>query len=189
MQVQSLDATRNLIPVTIPGNEAVVDAAKKGAEAWLLADKKAYALIVKAVPNAKLYVVRNCKSAYKAWNARRTNPFMMLDPEFTKHLVTLMSLSDTWRYCHDSLRDKVRQGEVMGNPGSSAFVINRMKQEEVEMKIAPSIVSINVLVVGGKAKYRESGDAVPGVYAAGPSSQADRRSDKSQQYQAKCAKG
>jgi hypothetical protein len=230
MQVQGLDATGNLVPFTIPGNEAAVDAAKKNAEAWLLADKKAHALIVKAVPNAKLYVVRDCKSAHEAWNAlkneyepanaltavtikqqiiayqcsvsedpvnwrqvmiqlygklRDADPFMMPDPEFAKHLVTLMSPSDAWRYCRDSLREKVRQSEAMGNPVSSAFVINRMKQEEVEMKIAPSIVSINALVAGGKGKHRESGDAVPGVYAAGPSNQANRKTDKTQQRQAK----
>ncbi|KAJ7236411.1 hypothetical protein B0H12DRAFT_1075820, partial [Mycena haematopus] len=69
MQVQGTDATGTLVTVTIPGNEAAVDAAKKNAEAWLLADKKAHALIVKAVPNAKLYVVRDCKSAHDAWNA------------------------------------------------------------------------------------------------------------------------
>ncbi|KAJ7720877.1 hypothetical protein DFH07DRAFT_698138, partial [Mycena maculata] len=206
MQVQGLDAAGNPATITIPGNEAMVNAAKKNAEAWLLADKKAHALIVKAVLTAKLYVVRDCRSAHDAWNAlkneyepanaltavtikqqiiayqckasedpvnwrqvmiqlygklRDADPYMMPDSEFAKHLVTLMCPSDTWQYCRDSLREKVRQGEAMGNPVSSASVINRMKQEEVEMKIAPSIVSINALVAGGKAKHRESGDAVP----------------------------
>jgi hypothetical protein len=68
MQVQGHDAAGNLVTVTIPGNEGVVDAAKKNTKAWLLADKKAHALIVKAVPNAKLYVVRECKLVYDAWN-------------------------------------------------------------------------------------------------------------------------
>ncbi|KAJ7602589.1 hypothetical protein B0H17DRAFT_969076, partial [Mycena rosella] len=191
MQVQGHDAAGNLVTVTIPGNETVVDAARKNAEAWLLADKKAHALIMKAVPNAKLYVVRECKSAHEAWNAlkneyepsnaltavtikqqiisyqcganedpvnwrqvmiqlygklRDADPYMMPDNEFAKHLVTLMSSSDTWRYCRDSLREKVRQGDAIGNPVSSALVTSRMKQEEVEMKIAPSIVSINALI-------------------------------------------
>ncbi|KAJ7879952.1 hypothetical protein B0H14DRAFT_2708006, partial [Mycena olivaceomarginata] len=56
----------------MPGNEAVVDAAKKKAEAWLLADKKAHALIVKAVPSARLYLVRDCKSAHDAWIALKS---------------------------------------------------------------------------------------------------------------------
>ncbi|KAJ7238755.1 hypothetical protein B0H12DRAFT_1204254 [Mycena haematopus] len=200
MQVQGMDATGTLVNVTIPGNEAAVNAAKKNAEAWLLADKKAHALIVKAVPNAKLYVVRDCKSAHEAWNAlkneyepsnaltavtikqqiiayqcgagedpvnwrqvmiqlygklRDADPYMMPDTEFAKHLVTLMSSSDAWRYCRDSLRERVRQGDAAGNPVSSAFVISRMKQEEVEMKIAPSIVSINALVAGGKGKKQQ----------------------------------
>ncbi|KAJ6517685.1 hypothetical protein DFH09DRAFT_940280, partial [Mycena vulgaris] len=191
MQVQGLDATGTLVAVTIPGNEVAVNAAKQNAEAWLQGDKKAHALIVKAVPNAKLYVVRDCKSAHEAWNAlkneyepanaltavtikqqiigyqcdanedpvnwrqvmvqlygklRDADPYMMPDAEFAKHLVTLMSSSDSWRYCRDSLRERVRQGDAMRNPVSSAFVISRMKQEEVEMSIAPSIVSINALI-------------------------------------------
>ncbi|KAJ6506687.1 hypothetical protein C8R45DRAFT_794048, partial [Mycena sanguinolenta] len=181
--------------VTMPGNEAAVDAAKKNAEAWLSGDKKAHALIVKAVPSAKLYIVRDCTSAHDAWNAlkneyepsnaltvitikqqiiayqcdtnedpvhwrqvmiqlygklRDADPFMMPDNEFAKHLVTLMTLSDKWRYCRDSLREKVRQGDAMKNPVSSAYVISWMKQEEVEQRIAPSIVSINALVAGRK---------------------------------------
>ncbi|KAJ7277859.1 hypothetical protein C8J57DRAFT_1060633, partial [Mycena rebaudengoi] len=218
MQVQGLDAAGNPANFTIPGNEAAVDAAKKAAEAWLLANKKAHALIVKAIPSAKLYIVHDCKSAHEAWNAlkneyepanaltavtikqkiiayqcsagedpvnwrqvmiqlyaklRDADPFMMPDTEFAKHLVTLMSPSDDWRYCRDSLRERVRQGEAMGNPISSAFVINRMKHEEVEKKIAPSIVSINALVAGGKMRSR-AGDAVPGAYTAGPSSTSNQ---------------
>ncbi|KAJ7310683.1 hypothetical protein DFH08DRAFT_718756, partial [Mycena albidolilacea] len=191
MQVQGLDAAGNLANFTMPGNEAAVNVAKKNTEAWLLADKKTHALIVKAVPSARLYLVRDCKSAHDAWTAlkseyepsnaltaitikqqiiahqcdankdpvnwrqvmiqlygklRDADPFMMPDIEFAKHLVTLMSPSDKWRYCRDSLREKVRQGDAMQNPVSSAYVISRLKQEEVEMKIAPSIVSINALV-------------------------------------------
>ncbi|KAJ7176725.1 hypothetical protein C8R46DRAFT_889253 [Mycena filopes] len=213
MQVQGLDAAGNVANFTIPGNEAVVDTAKKNAEVWLAGDKKAHALIVKAVPSARLYVVRDCKSAHETWTAlkneyepsnsltaitikqqiiayqcdanddpvqwrqvmvqlygklRDTDPFMMPDNEFAKHLVTLMTPADRWRYCRDSLHEKVRQGDAMRNPISSAFVINRMKQEEVEQRIALSIVSINALVTGGRVKGRV-GDAVPNVYAAGPS--------------------
>ncbi|KAJ7138414.1 hypothetical protein C8R43DRAFT_893319, partial [Mycena crocata] len=190
-QVQGIDATGATVTITIPGNETVVAAAKKQAEAWLSADKKAHAIIVKAVPVQKLYVLRDCKSAHDAWMAlkneyepanaltavtikqqiigfqcgdrddpvhwrqvmvqlhqklRDADPTMMPDSEFAKHLVTLMTQSDDWRYCRDWLRDRVRQGEMMGTPYSSAAVLQRLKHEEVEKKIAPSIVSINALV-------------------------------------------
>ncbi|KAJ7819923.1 hypothetical protein B0H14DRAFT_2372298 [Mycena olivaceomarginata] len=239
MQVQGHDATGNLVTVTIPGNKGVVDAAKKNTEAWLLADKKAHTLIVKAVLNTKLYVVHECKLAHDAWNALKNeyepsnaltaitikqqiisyqcganedlvnwrqvmiqlygklqdaDPYMMPDNEFAKHLVTLTSSADTWRYCHDSLCEKVRQGDAMGNPVSSAVVISHMKQEEVEMKIAPSIISINALITGGKGKGR-AGDTVPSIYAAGPSNhsprygqlsnQNNRRNEKSHERQGK----
>ncbi|KAJ7700283.1 hypothetical protein B0H14DRAFT_3651430 [Mycena olivaceomarginata] len=107
---------------------------------------------------------------------------MMPDTEFAKHLVTLMTPANEWRYCRDSLCDKVRQGEMMGRPLSSAAVLQRLKHEEVEMKIAPSIVSINALVTG-KGKAREAGDAVPSAYTAGSSNQANHKSDKAHQRQ------
>ncbi|KAJ7728574.1 hypothetical protein DFH07DRAFT_707963, partial [Mycena maculata] len=198
-RVQGMDSTGTVITVTVPGNEAVVAAAQKQAEAWLAADKKAHAIIVKAVPVWKLHVVRDCKSAHDAWVAlkneyepanaltamtikqqiigyqcgtlddpvhwcevmvqlyqklRDADPNMMPDTEFAKHLVTLMTPSDN---CRNSLRDKVRQGDMMGRGLSSAAVLQRLKHEEVEMKIAPSIVSINVLVTG-KGKGRDAGD-------------------------------
>ncbi|KAJ7189633.1 hypothetical protein GGX14DRAFT_608836, partial [Mycena pura] len=190
-QIEGLDGTGATVTVTIPGNEGVVAAARKQAEAWLLGDKKAHAIIVKAVPVEKLYVVRDCKSAHEAWIAlkneyepanaltavtikqqiigyqcgthddpvrwrqvmvqlyqklRDADPVMMPDAEFAKHLVTLMTPADDWRYCRDSLRDKVRQGEHMGKPLASSTVLQRLKHEEVEMRIAPSIVSINALI-------------------------------------------
>ncbi|KAJ7343172.1 hypothetical protein DFH08DRAFT_962305 [Mycena albidolilacea] len=126
MQVQGLDAARNPATITIPGNEAVVDAAEKSATAWLLADKKAHALIVKAIPSAKLYlneyeppnaltavtikqqiIVYQCSEDKNPVNWHQVmiqlygklqdaDPFMMPDAEFAKHLITLMSPSETW---------------------------------------------------------------------------------------------
>jgi hypothetical protein len=84
----------------------------------------------------------------------------MPDTEFAKHLVTLMTPSNEWCYCCVSLCDKVCQGKMMGRPLSSAVVLQCLKHEEVEMKIAPSIVLINTLVTG-KEKGRDTGDAVP----------------------------
>ncbi|EDQ98575.1 uncharacterized protein LACBIDRAFT_335840 [Laccaria bicolor S238N-H82] len=203
-QVQGLDNAGATVTVTIPGNEVVVENAKRDAEAWLLADKRAHAIIVKAVPVERLYVVRDCKSAHDAWitlkneyepantltaitikqqiigyecgthddpvrwrqvmvqlyqKLRDADPLMMPDTKFAKHIVTLMSQSDEWRYCRDSLRDKVRQGEIMGRPVSLAVVLQCLKHEEVEMKIAPSIVSINALVT--KRKVPDGGDKQP----------------------------
>ncbi|KAJ7129682.1 hypothetical protein C8R44DRAFT_830121 [Mycena epipterygia] len=189
-QIQGLDSTGASVTVTVPGNEGLVAAAKKQAEAWLAGDKKAHAVIVKAVPVEKLYVIRDCKSAHEAWVALKNeyelanaltavtikqqiighqctahdDPVcwhaditMMPDTEFAKHLFTLMTPANEWRYCCDSLRDKVRQGEMMGRPLSSAAVLQRLKHEEVEMKITLSIVLINVLVTG-KGKGRNAGD-------------------------------
>ncbi|KAJ6609402.1 hypothetical protein B0H10DRAFT_2166367 [Mycena sp. CBHHK59/15] len=140
MQVQGLDAAGNLANFTVPGNEAVVDAVKKNTEAWLLADNKAHALIVKAVPSARLILYIALKREYELPMHSRHHIKQQIiayqcdaneDPvnwrqvmiqlygklwDFAKHLVTLMSQSDKWR---------------------------RLKEEEVEMKIAPSIVSIN----------------------------------------------
>ena len=66
-QIQGLDSTGATVTVTIPGNEVAVENMWKEAEAWLLADKKAHAVIVKAVPVKKLYVVHDCKSVHNAW--------------------------------------------------------------------------------------------------------------------------
>ncbi|KAJ7209003.1 hypothetical protein GGX14DRAFT_364975, partial [Mycena pura] len=185
-QVNGVDNTGAPVTITVPGNEAVVAAARQRAEAWLSGDKKAHAIIVKAVPDTKLYIVRDCKSAHDAWLAQPANsltaitikqqiianqcsahddpvrwrqvmvqlfqklkeadPNMMPDNEFAKHLVTLMTQADTWRYCRDSLREKIRQGDQMGFPVTSNAVLQRLKQEEVEKGIAPSIVSINALI-------------------------------------------
>jgi hypothetical protein len=68
-QVQGLDSTGAVVTITVPGNEGAIATARKQAEAWLSADKKAHAVIVKAVPVEKLYVVRDCKSAHDAWVA------------------------------------------------------------------------------------------------------------------------
>jgi hypothetical protein len=127
----------------------------------------------------------------KLWDA---DPFMMPDNKFAKHLMMLMSQSDKWRYCRDSLREKVRQGDTMQNPVSSAYVISRLKQEEVEMKIAPSIVSINALVTG-KVRSRSAdvvntaGAEAPNAYAAGYSGQSSNqngwKNNRTNQRQAK----
>src|ERR1700753_3054174 len=42
--------------ITAPGNEAIVDQAKKGAEGWFAQDKKVLTIIVRAVGIDRLYV-------------------------------------------------------------------------------------------------------------------------------------
>ncbi|KAJ7762311.1 hypothetical protein DFH07DRAFT_956784 [Mycena maculata] len=230
-QVQGLDSNGASVTITVLGNKTVIATAKQQTEAWLAADKKAHAVIVKAVPIKKLYVVRDCKSAYDAWMAlkneyepanaltavtikqqiisyqcgthkdpvhwrqvmvqlyqklRDADPTMIPDSEFAKHLVTLMMQADAWRYCRDSLRDKVCQAEHMGKALSSAAVLEHLKHEEVEMRITPSIVSINALVTGrGINESRDTGDAVPSAYAVGSSNQNDQRNDRAHQQQDK----
>ncbi|KAJ7939741.1 hypothetical protein B0H13DRAFT_2300445 [Mycena leptocephala] len=83
----------------------------------------------------------------------------MPDIEFAKHLVTLMTQSEEWRYCRDSLHN-ICQGDIIGRPVTSGQVIQRLKTEEVEKKIPPSIVSINALVAGTKSHKVD--EVVPG---------------------------
>ncbi|KAJ7620342.1 hypothetical protein FB45DRAFT_930020 [Roridomyces roridus] len=156
-QIHGVDANGAAATITIPGNEAAVAAAEQQARAWLDGDKKALAIIARAVPSAKLYVVKDCKSAHEAWKAlkneyepanaiaavtikqqilsfqcgahdnpvewrqtivqlyqklRDTDPLMMPDNEFAKHLVTLMTTSEAWRYCRDLERAKVETREM-----------------------------------------------------------------------------
>ena len=66
-QVQGLDNTGETVTIMIPGNEVAVENAKNEAEAWLLTDKRAHAIIIKAVPVERLYVVHDCKSAHDVW--------------------------------------------------------------------------------------------------------------------------
>jgi len=112
------------------------------------------------------------------------NPFMMPDTEFAKHLITLMLQSDEWHYCHDSLCDKVCQGETMGRAILSTVVLQHLKHEEVEMKITPSIVSIDVLATKRGRAIRDVGDSVvPSSYAtaAGSSNQNSCQNEKTYQ--------
>ncbi len=95
------------------------------------ADKNALALIV---PASKLYIVRvarlvnpfslGCTSSSRcsrfsvkriqcggarSWCSSTIN--LMPDTQFAKYLVMLMPRSDAWRYCRDSLRARVYEGE------------------------------------------------------------------------------
>ncbi|KAJ3764788.1 hypothetical protein FB446DRAFT_795721 [Lentinula raphanica] len=136
------------IPVLQPTREvqAEVQAAKDRAKVWLdlEGDKKVLAIIAKAVPVEKLYLLEESMSAHTAWKAlkneyeptntlsaltimqqiignqcklgddpvawlevmirlysrlRDANQRMMSDWDLTKHLITLMTQDENWRYC------------------------------------------------------------------------------------------
>jgi len=56
----------------------------------------------------------------------------------------------------------------MGRPVSSTVVLQHLKHEEVEMKITPSIVSINALATKkGRATCDVRDSVVPSSYATG----------------------
>jgi hypothetical protein len=99
---------------------------------------------------------------------RDANPKFMTDKEFSSHLVTLMTTNRRWAFCRDTLLEKLRVGEATNHPISSSFVIQRLRMEEVNQGISPSIVSINAMVGKGKAKARNPPDVIPSAYASLP---------------------
>ncbi|KAJ3743294.1 hypothetical protein EV360DRAFT_24043, partial [Lentinula raphanica] len=169
--------------------------ARDKAKVWLEGDKKALAIIVKAVPVERLYLLEDCSSAHAVWKAlkneyeptntlsaltimqqiignqckpeddpvawldvmirlysrlRDADPKMMSDWDFAKHLITLMTRDDNWRYCRDELRNKLRISEAAGRTFPSQTVIRRLKDEEVELGIAPYIASLNTIMSTNK---------------------------------------
>ncbi|KAJ7227346.1 hypothetical protein GGX14DRAFT_531039 [Mycena pura] len=157
LKPQGLDGTKVTVTITIPGNEGAVAAARKQAEVWLLVDKRAHAIIVKAVLVEKLYVVRDCKSAHDAWIALKNE----YEPANTLTAVTIKQQiigyqcgthddPVRWRQVMVQLYQKLRDADP---PLASSTILQRLKHEEVEMRIAPSIVSINALVVGKGKKH------------------------------------
>ncbi|KAJ3816397.1 hypothetical protein F5880DRAFT_1512700 [Lentinula raphanica] len=96
---------------------------------------------------------------------RDADPKMMSDWDFAKHLITLMTRDENWRYCRDELRNKLRIAEIAGRPFPSQFVVRRLKDEEVELGIAPYVASLNTIMATSKGKTVERNQAVPGVYS------------------------
>ncbi|KAJ3837565.1 hypothetical protein F5878DRAFT_210854 [Lentinula raphanica] len=158
-EMRGLDVAGNLATFKIPGNEAEVQTACDKAKIWIEGDKKALAIIVKAVPVERLYLLKDCSSAHAAWIAlknkyeptntlsaltimqqiisnqckpdddpvawlevmtqlysrlRDTDLKMMSNWEFAKHLITLMTRDENWRYCQDELRNTLRKTEIKG---------------------------------------------------------------------------
>jgi len=75
----------------------------------------------------------------------------------------------------------------MGRAILSTVILQCLKHEEVEMKITPSIVSINMLATKRGRAIRDVGDSiVPSSYAAaGSSNQNSRQNEKTYQQQLK----
>lgn len=74
----------------------------------------------------------------------------------------------------------------MGRTVSSAIILQHLKHEEVEMKITPSIVSINALATKRGMTACNVGDSiVPSLYAAGSSNQNGHENEKVNQQQNK----
>ncbi|KAE9398523.1 hypothetical protein BT96DRAFT_793453, partial [Gymnopus androsaceus JB14] len=192
---EGLDTSGILTTFTIPGNKSEVKLAQQKAKVWLNGNKKTQAVIARAVPPSKLYLVQNAANAHDAWLAlkckyepantltaininqqiignacpaggnpvswlqsmvqlynrlRDTDPNMMPDDQFAKHLITLMSPDIDWHYCHDNLRNRLKISEAAGKPLSSNFVIQTLKDEEVQLQLYPSVAAINTIVATGK---------------------------------------
>ncbi|KAE9408506.1 hypothetical protein BT96DRAFT_808109 [Gymnopus androsaceus JB14] len=205
-----IHAFRVLTMFTIPGNEAEVKLAQQKAKDWLNGDKKTRAVIARAVPLSKLYLVWNAANAHDAWLAlkceyepantltaininqqiignacpaggnpvswlqsmvqlynwlRDADPNMMPDDQFAKHLITLMSPDIDWRYCRDNLHNRLKIPEAAGKPLLLNFVIQTLKDEEVQLQLHPSVAAINAIVATGKSRKMDS-CAVAGVYTA-----------------------
>ncbi|KAF5383342.1 hypothetical protein D9757_008437 [Collybiopsis confluens] len=210
-----VDPTGNLVTITIRGNEDVVATAEQAAEGWSKVDKRVLAIIVRAVPSEKLYVVRDCVTAHEAWIAlkneyepsnaltavtikqqiignvcrpgddpvvwldlmiqlyaklRDADQNIMPDSEFASHLVTLMTEDSDWKYCRNELLTKLRNHASRNMPLSSKQVIERLKSEEISLKISPGMISINNLMAGRQRKFGKNTErgAVTGVYTAVP---------------------
>ncbi|KAE9390688.1 hypothetical protein BT96DRAFT_1002063 [Gymnopus androsaceus JB14] len=68
-RIEGLNPSGVMTTFTIPGNENKVEATKQKAKAWLDDDKKTKAIIARAVPLSKLYLIRNAPSAHDSWLA------------------------------------------------------------------------------------------------------------------------
>ncbi|KAJ3752625.1 hypothetical protein EV360DRAFT_88563 [Lentinula raphanica] len=93
---------------------------------------------------------------------------MMSDWDFAKHPITLMTRDENWRYCRDELRKNLRVAEAARRTFSLQSVVHRLKDEDVELGIAPYITSLNTIMATrkGKAVDHTNHQVVPGIYTA-----------------------
>ncbi|KIK65198.1 hypothetical protein GYMLUDRAFT_240496 [Collybiopsis luxurians FD-317 M1] len=196
-EVQGFDVAGLLMTVTISGNEdevlVIIVKAVPVAKLYLIEDCTSAHAAWKALQNE--YEPNNTLSALTimqqiignqcqpsdnpvAWlqvmiqlhsHLHAADPNMMSDWDFVKHLITLMSKDEKWRYCRDRLRDQLRVTKVAGHPFLSAAVIRHLKDEEIELGIAPSVAPIKAIIATGKSRSTVTrGDdcVIPGVYSA-----------------------
>jgi hypothetical protein len=72
-RIRGPDENGNVIVIHDRGNQAEVDAAQALAAPWLERDSQALDLILNAVPDDLLYLVKRSNSAKQAWNSLRTS--------------------------------------------------------------------------------------------------------------------
>ncbi|KAF9075263.1 hypothetical protein BDP27DRAFT_1315787 [Rhodocollybia butyracea] len=103
---------------------------------------------------------------------------LMPDSEYAVHLVMLMSKDPEWRYCRDSLLHDLVTASAEGRPLSSSVVIERLRDKEIDLGIAPCLISIKNLVASARTTKRHD-NAVPSAHSAGgapaPSDNRQRR--------------
>jgi hypothetical protein len=72
-RIHGPDANGNPVTIHYGGNQAEVDAARALAAPWIEKDSQALDLIMNAVPDDLLYLVKRSSSAKQAWNSLRTS--------------------------------------------------------------------------------------------------------------------
>lgn len=79
--------------VTVPGNEKEVKQARVMNKAWLNGDAQTLAIIVDAVLQGKLYIVKACETAHEAWRALKAEyePNNSLTVITIKHQISMYS--------------------------------------------------------------------------------------------------
>ena len=66
-KIKGRDDNGREVTVTVPGNEIEVEEAKKQAGPWKLGNAKALSLIVEAIPQSKIHLIKRCVFAKQAW--------------------------------------------------------------------------------------------------------------------------
>ncbi|KAJ3968782.1 hypothetical protein EV361DRAFT_1035485 [Lentinula raphanica] len=144
-EMRGLDVAGNLATFKIPGNEAEVQTACDKAKIWIEGDKKALAIIVKAVPVERLYLLKDCSSAHAAWIALKNK----YEPTNTLSALTIMQ--------------QIISNQCKPDDDPVAW----LEDEEVELGIAPYITSLNTIMATSKGKsVGRNNQVVPGVYSA-----------------------
>jgi hypothetical protein len=71
--IHGLDPDGVITTIVMPGNQNEHNNAKALAEPWIKKDEQAFDLILGAVPDDLLHIVKRCKTSQQAWNCLRTS--------------------------------------------------------------------------------------------------------------------